>query len=303
MRLILSILLLILNFETCFSQVIEIYPDQIDLELVKGVKQVNIIDKNTQEIKRTLLFDDKGRITQDLFFDYEPINGKVRIDGQYSFQYKENQELPYERIYTNSKDDTLKVDYYYSRKGNLTKRVIWEFERRTKLRKGAPDYHDGSPYGCIPAVEDIVCYRKWTVRQIAKCKYLKNKPMEVKTTYDYFREQKIWKFKYNNQSQLVEKSEFGKKSKALNIQEKYDYIDSLTRKTKEYFIPYSNTISLKEINTICQKENRALYIRTSYGSEYDYEQTDFQYDVTGKLVGLVKVKNNKVIFNYVVEYQ
>jgi hypothetical protein len=291
--------LVLFNSNGVFSQCHEIFPDYIDYGKNKNFKRVEFIDSETDSIKRIVFIDSIGRITKEKFIDYQPILGKDKIEGTFIYTY-DKLISPLERFYSNKKEDTLKQIYTYSSKGILTKSISWEFERKSKLRKGAPEYGDGSPYGCIPAEEDLIRYREWTIRQKKYFIYHKGDLTKIYVPYEWRMEPRNWLLSYDENSNLVEKKEYRNRNRTLNWIENYRYNGDSTITTKEYFVTYWNRIPPKEIQTTILENSKIKIIKTDY--ENSHNLVEFKYE-NGQLIEITKFSNNKIEFAYFIKYE
>ena len=293
--------LLYFCFQNSFSQNVEIYPDYLDFGNNRKISIIKFLDNETDSIRRIIYFDSVGRITKETFSNYEPISGKYKIDGTYTYKYSDLNN-PYERFYTNISEDTLKTIFEYNTTGLLRKKISWEYERKSKLREGAPDYGIDSSNGCIPAEEDIVRYREWTIRQEKKYKYKNGNLTKVKVPYEWKMEPRTWLFNYNRNSELIEIREYGYKRKPLRWIESFEYSDDKTIKTKEYFVTYWDKIPPKEIWTTIEKDLKPSIIKTDFINSNNNKLLEFNYE-NDKLKEIRKTINDEVKFIYRLEYE
>lgn len=284
------------------SQEREIFPDYVtinnkgDIEQVKWTDQLN----GSQTVKTTILKN--GKVTEEIFNNYQSAFGKYPIDGVFQYKYG-TANYPTERFYYNSKEDTLKVKYFFT-KNNISKRETWEFERRSKLRKGAPEYGDGKPAGCIPAEEDLIRYRKWVKRGIYNYVYADNKVKEIRVPYEYSNSPDITVFTYKN-NRLINKKEIGKRTKETHWEENYIYTDSTVTMTKKYFITYWGKIPPTETwTTELDRNKREIRITKELEGSSDKEIVEKFYDTNGNLSRLTKSLNGTTTkFDYLVTYE
>jgi hypothetical protein len=243
-----------------------------------------------------------GKVIEEIFNNYQSAFGKYPIDGVFHYKYSSG-NYPAERLYYNSKEDTLKVKYFIS-KNNITKRETWEFERRSKLRKGAPEYGDGKPAGCIPAEEDLIRYRKWVKRGIFNYFYTDNRIKEIRVPYEYGNSPDITVFTYND-NELINKKEIGKKTKEIHWEESYVYKDNKVIMTKKYFITYWDKIPPTEIwTTELDERKREIRITKELEGHSDKEILEKFYDSKGNLNRLTKSINGTIAkLDYLVTYE
>jgi hypothetical protein len=298
-RLITTILLII--WGQGFSQEKEIFPYYVAVNNKGNLRQIVWTDKlSSQTVKTTIIKD--GKISQETFNNYQTAFGKYSIDGVFDYQYGSGQ-FPIERLYYNSKEDTLKVKYFFD-KTTLKKRETWENERRTKMRKGAPEYGISSPLGCIPAEEDLVRYRKWVKRGIYNYIYADNRIKEIRVPYEYSNSPDITVFTYKD-NKLINKKEIGKRTKEIHWEENYVYKDNTVTMTKKYFITYWGKIPPSETwTTELDETEREIRITKELEGNSDKEVLEKFYDNNGNLSRLTNSLNGTVIkFDYLVTYE
>jgi hypothetical protein len=300
-RLIFILLILTISGQG-FGQEREIFPDYViinnksDIKIVKWTDQLN----GSRIVKTTIIKD--GTVTEEIFNNYQSAFGKYAIDGIFQYKY-DKANFPVERFYHNSKEDTLKVKYFFT-KNNISKRETWEFERRSKLRKGAPEYGDGRPGGCIPAEEDLIRYRTWVKRGIYKYIYVDDKIKEVRAPYEYSSSPNTTIFTYKD-NRLINKKEIGKKTKETHWEENYIYTDSTVTIMKKYFIAYWGKIPPTETwTTELDKNKREIRITKELEGSLDKEIVEKSYDANGNLHRLTKSLNGTTTrFDYLVTYE
>lgn len=301
MRRLISTILISIIWGQGISQEKDIFPDYVAVTNKSNLTQIIWTDKiSSQKVKTTIIKD--GKISQDIFNNYQTAFGKYPIDGVFNYQYGSGQ-FPTERLYYNSKEDTLKVKYFFS-KNKLIKRETWEYERRNKLRKGAPEYGDGKPAGCIPAEEDLIRYRKWVKRGIYNYIYAENRIKEIRVPYEYSNSPDITVFTYKD-NKLINKKEIGKRTKEIHWEENYVYTDNTVTMTKKYFITYWGKIPPTETWTTELDENKKeIRITKELEGNLDKEIVDKFYDRNGNLNRLTKSLNGTAIkFDYLVTYE
>lgn len=301
MRQLISTILTIIVCGQGLCQEREIFPDYVAVSNKSNYRQIIWTDKlNSQTVKTTIIKD--GKVSQETFSNYQTAFGKYSIDGIFNYQYGAGQ-FPTERLYYNSKEDTLKMKYFFS-KNKLTKRESWEYERRSKLRKGAPEYGDGKPGGCIPAEEDLIRYRKWVKRGIYDYNYEDNQIKEIRVPYEYGNSPDITVFTYKD-SKLINRKEIGKKTKEVHWEENYVYLDSTIIMTKKYFITYWGKIPPTETwKTELDENKREIRITKELDGISDKEVIEKSYDSNGNLNRLTKLINGTVTkFDYLVTYK
>lgn len=300
-RLICTILAIIV-WGQGLSQEREIFPDYVTISDKSDIGQIIWTDQlnGSMTVKTTTIRN--GNVIEESFNNYQSAFGKYPIDGVFQYKYGSGQ-FPTERFYYNSKEDSLKVKYFYSNSA-LKKRESWEYERRSKLRKGAPEYGDGKPAGCIIAEEDLIRYRKWVKRGIFNYIYSDNQIKEIRVPYEYSNSPDITVFTYKD-NKLVNKKEIGKKSKEVHWEENYTYADNIVIRTRKYFITYWNVIPPTETWTTELDENkRDIKITKELEGNSDKEIVRKSYDEKGNLVRLTKMLNEtETKIDYLVTYK
>lgn len=267
-----------------------------DIQQVKWTDQLN----GSQTVKTTIIKD--GKVIEEIFNNYQSAFGKYPIDGVFQYKYGTS-NYPTERFYYNSKEDTFKVKYFFT-KNKISKRETWEFERRSKLRKGAPEYGDGKPAGCIPAEEDLIRYRKWVKRGICNYSYVDDKIKEIRVPYEYSNSPDITIFTYKD-NKLINRKEIGMKTKETHWEENYIYTDSTVIMTKKYFITYWGKIPPTETwTTELDNNKKEIRITKELEGSSDKEIVEKFYDTNGNLSRLTKSLNTTTVkFDYLVTYE
>ena len=302
MRQLFSTILTLIIWGQGLCQEKEIFPDYTVINDKVNIGQIIWTDQlnGFHTVKTSTVKDDK--VIEEVFDNYLTAFGKYSIDGVFQYKYGSGQ-VPTERFYYNSKEDTLKVKYFYS-KGTLKKRETWEYERRSKLRKGAPEYGDGKPAGCIIAEEDLIRYRKWVKRGIFNYIYADNRIKEIRVPYEYSNSPDITVFTYKD-NKLINRKEIGKKTKEVHWEENYSYAGNTVTMTKKYFITYWNVIPPTETWTTELDENkREIKTTKELEGNSDKEIVLKSYDEKGNLVRLTKMLNGtEMKIDYLVTYK
>ncbi|WP_333820755.1 hypothetical protein [Ohtaekwangia sp.] len=252
-------------------------------------------------VKTTIIKN--GKITDEIFDNYQPAFGKYPIDGVFKYKYG-TADFPEERLYYNSKEDTLKVKYFFT-KNNIRKQETWESERRSKLRKGAPEYGDGKPGGCIPAEEDLIRYRKWVKRGIFIYESSDNRLNTIKVCYDYsgnYPESIVFTYK---DDLLINKKALGMRGKRINWEENYEYKDGKVIMTKKNYITYWGKIPPTEKWTYEFDSNkREIKVTKELEGQLDKEILSKEYYNNGNLKRLTKTINGtETTIDYLVTYR
>lgn len=301
MRQLISTILTLIIWGQGFSQEKEIFPDYVAVKDKSKLKQIIWIEKRSSHTVKTTVIKD-GKVTKEFFYNYQTPFGKYPIDGVFNYQYGSGQ-FPIERLYYNSKEDTLKVKYFFS-KNILKKRETWENERRTRIRKGAPEYGITSPLGCIPPEEDLIRYRKWVKRGIYNYLYSDNRVKEIRVPYEYSNSPDITIFTFKD-NKLTNRKEIGKKTKEIHWEEHYKYIGNTVTMTKKYFITYWDKIPPTETwITEFDENKKEIRITKQLEGVSDKEIVEKYYDSNGNLSRLTKSINGTVtMFDYLITYE
>ncbi len=298
------ILFAVIYFTCCstlFGQAELVFPDHVEITHDKGIREVSWINRQTGDTVRKAYLKD-GLIQEEVFSNYQKAFSKYIIDGTYAYTYK-GLPLPSERLYSNSKEDTARAIYMY--KGErILKREYWKSDRRSRIRKGAPEYGDGTEAGCIVREEDLIRYRKW-IRDISY-RYKYRKGQLYQTQINPFRngQPDMVILAYEN-GRLVKQTERDKKRKTRNWEEVYSYQGTTIHMTKQYFITYWGKIPPTEKWTR-KFDDRGREIKVSRTLE-DTGITEMlvkSYNSNGNIVRMTLTRNSlEVVFDYVVSYQ
>jgi hypothetical protein len=302
-RRLISTILTLIVWGQGLSQEKEIFPDYVTINNKSDIEQIVWTDQlnGSLTVKTTIIKN--GKVIEEIFNNYQSAFGKYPIEGVFQYKYG-SVDYPIERLYYNSKEDTLKVKYFFT-KNNISKRETWEFERRSKLRKGAPEYGDGKPAGCIPAEEDLIRYRKWVKRGIYNYTTDNDRLDEIKVRYDYsgnYPESIVFTYKDNR---LVNKKELGMRGKRINWEENYEYIDNKVIMTKKYFITYWGKIPPAEKwTTQFDSNKREIRVTKELEGQQDKEILVKSYFDNGNLKRLTKTINEtETKIDYLVSYK
>ncbi len=303
MRRLISTILTLIVWGQGLSQEKEIFPDFVTINNKSVIGQIIWTDQLNGSVTVKTTKIKNGKVIEEVFNNYQSAFGKYPIDGVFQYKYG-SVDYPIERLYYNSNEDTLKVKYFFA-KHNISKRETWEFERRSKLRKGAPEYGDGKPAGCIPAEEDLIRYRKWVKRGIYNYTIDNDRLDEIKVRYDYsgnYPESIIFSYKDNL---LVNKKELGMKGKRINWEENYEYIDNKVIMTKKYFITYWGKIPPTEKwTTEFDSNKREIKVTKELEGQQDKEILVKSYFDNDNLKRLTKTINGtETKIDYLVTYK
>ncbi|HAS42400.1 MAG TPA: hypothetical protein DCS93_18120 [Microscillaceae bacterium] len=278
----------------------EIYPDYIKLNIPKNTKKITFYD-NENLVKRTIVIDKNNNVVQDLFLNYYPIRGHYKIDGIYSYKYRANCPLPHQQFYTNSKGDTNRTFYQYSKEGFLKRRTFWKYERRSKLRKGAPKYGDGTLNGCIPREEDLIWYRKWVIRQKKKYKYREGKLVKMYIPYSFTGGENTWELSYNTNGQIVEKKEFGYRKRSQHWVEKFQYLSDKKIINRKYLTKYLDKVPPERSYIYQNKKGKLQSLKIVFKDRKEIDETEYFYK-ENLLIRIKRIRFGEVLFDYRIKY-
>jgi len=294
-------LILLLGCSKLFGQSEEVFPDYQEVTKDKNISEVVWTDEvSGNQVKTSYL--ENGVIRKEVYSDYKKAFSKYSIDG--SFQYKYNGlTFPFERFYTNSNEDTLKVLYSY-KDNKIVKREYWEYERRSKMRKGAPEYGDGKPAGCIVAEQDLIRYRKWVKDKFYS--YIYNKGQLDKIQINYFRggSPDVIISTYN-EGKLTNRTELDRRKKTTNWEELYEYEGSKILMTKKYFVTYWGKIPPTEKwTTELDSFGREIKIARELDGLETKEILVRTFNEIGNIIRLsLTINESKKVFDYSVTYK
>lgn len=251
-------------------------------------------------VKTTLIKDRK--VFEETFNNYQSAFGKYPIDGVYQYKYGDG-PFPIERHYFNSKEDTLKVKYFFA-KNALTKRETWENERRSKLREGAPEYGIDKPAGCIPAEEDLIRYRVWVRRGTFNYKSKNNRLTKIEIPFEYSNSPRTIVYTYKD-DKLISKKQIGKQTRKTQWEETYSYVDNKIIMTKKYFITYWDKIPPTETwTTEYDLNNKVIRVTKELEGQAEKEILEKSYYPNGNLKRLTKTINGTITkLDYLVTYK
>ena len=209
--------------------------------------------------------------------------------------------MPYKRVYGNQRGDSSKIVYKYSKKGVLKKRIDWEYERRTKRRKGAPKY--GYSTGCVVINEkDVVRYRKWVIHQKKSYHFRQGKLVKLRTPYDYEDEGCSWEMSYDTSGRLIEKKEFSYKKRHVNWVEQVQYFTNKSIVKRKYFAHDSNAIFLEKSFIYNYKNGRLSSYKYASSNPEGSDDTHYYYK-NERLIRVKRVSLGRLLFDYKIEYQ
>jgi len=303
MRQLTFTILILITWEQGLTQEKEIFPDHVAINNKRDIGQILWTDQihGLVTVKTTIIKN--GKITDEIFDNYQPAFGKYPIDGVFKYKYG-TADFPEERLYYNSKEDTLKVKYFFT-KNNIRKQETWESERRSKLRKGAPEYGDGKPGGCIPAEEDLIRYRKWVKRGIFIYESSDNRLNTIKVCYDYsgnYPESIVFTYK---DDLLINKKALGMRGKRINWEENYEYKDGKVIMTKKNYITYWGKIPpTRKWTYEFDSNKREIKVTKELEGQLDKEILSKEYYNNGNLKRLTKTINGtETTIDYLVTYR
>jgi hypothetical protein len=313
MKIKVNIILLFSSF-TLFgqNQINEIFIDYFGFK--GNIQKVEFYDLTKDSLLvREIIFNEKNKITSEVFNDYHYLNTKYKLFGNIKYLYTSKHELPIKSIFNYSNHnpkfeytrlDTVKTKYKYNKSKQLTELTSYKRNSNTRMKWFAPKYGDGTKNGCTVNPKHTKTRYYW--EKIKKYYYSYKNDLLIKANKKngtYAGGSLIYyKYNENKRTIIIKKHSLYTKNKDLDYIKTFEYSKNKTLVKKESFIQRSGKLQPK-LNIITEynpKQNIETIV-TKYKNGKIISRKITEYDKNGNLKRIINTdETNKVIYEYLI---